>query len=176
MRPSFCEAVSSPGLKPQMPSRTRAALMRLMILVRSPHQDFALAAGTPGVFFLERGDRQHFAVTRCSPRSHPRNTRMSISVSSPIRLGSANFARYRDARRMHDEGLDATGPTSHRASQNPSRPDFPARTVRVIALPAFVARSRQPSTKCNSAVGSGSSFFSGRRSIPGTTPAASQLD
>ena len=51
-----------------------------------------------------------------------------------------------------------------------------ARTVRVIALPAFVARSRQPSTKCNSAVGSGSSFFSGRRSIPGTTPAASQLD
>ena len=28
------------------------------------HQAFALAAGTPGVFFFERGDRHHFAVTR----------------------------------------------------------------------------------------------------------------
>src|SRR6267378_2043628 len=40
----------------------------------------------------------------------------------------------------------------------------------------FIARSRQPSTKRSSAVGSGSNFFKGRLSMPGTTPAASQLD
>src|SRR5665647_333664 len=34
----------------------------------------------------------------------------------------------------------------------------------------------EPSTKRSSAVGSGSNFFKGRLSMPGTTPAASQLD
>jgi len=33
---SRCGAASNPGLKPRMPSRTSAAFMRLMILVRSP--------------------------------------------------------------------------------------------------------------------------------------------
>src|SRR5580693_3678954 len=106
---SFCGAVSSPGLKPRMPSRTRAAFMRLMILVRSPHQDFALAAGTPGVFFLERGDRHHFAVTRLAAQPSQKHADEHLSIE-PIRLGSAGLARYCDTRRMHDEGLDATDP------------------------------------------------------------------
>src|SRR5450631_3642511 len=65
---------------------------------------------------------------------------------------------------------------NQRANQNPSRPASKARTIRVIIRPPFIARSRQPSTKRSSAVGSGSNFFKGRLSMPGTTPAASQLD
>jgi hypothetical protein len=73
------------------------------------HQDFALAAGTPGVFFLERGDRHHFAVTRLAAQPSQKHADEHLSIE-PIRLGSAGLARYRDARRMHDEGLDATDP------------------------------------------------------------------
>src|ERR1700682_5043238 len=43
-------------------------------------QAFALAAWAPGVFPLQRWDRDHFAV-RGSPLCSPRNTRISISVS-----------------------------------------------------------------------------------------------
>src|ERR1700692_3546678 len=64
---------------------------------------------------------------------------------------------------------------NQRANQNPSRPASKARTIRVITRPPFIARSRQPSTKRSSAVGSGSNFFKARLSNPGTTPAASQL-
>ena len=73
------------------------------------HQGFALAAGTPGVFFLERRDRHHFVVTRLAAQPSQKHADEHLSIE-PIRLGSAGLTRYRDARRMHDEGLDATVP------------------------------------------------------------------
>src|SRR5271163_2083940 len=65
---------------------------------------------------------------------------MSISVSSRsvlARRGSRDTATLVEC--MTKVSTPRT--RSHRASQNPSRPDSKARTVRVIALPAFVARS-----------------------------------
>ena len=54
---------------------------------------------------------------------------------------------------------------------NSGRPDKDA-----IELGCVKTCGSQPSTKRSSAVGSGSNFFKGRLSMPGTTPAASQLD
>src|SRR5580704_19653395 len=65
--------------------------------------------GGIGVFFLERGDRHHFAVTRLAAQPSQKHADEHLSIE-PIRLGSAGLARYCDTRRMHDEGLDATDP------------------------------------------------------------------
>src|SRR5439155_26762293 len=65
---------------------------------------------------------------------------------------------------------------NHRASQNPSRPASKATAMRVIVCPALTASACHRFSNCNSARSSGSSFFSGCRSTPGTMPATSQLD
>ena len=141
---SSCGALRSSGLKPRTPSRARAAFMRLMMRVRSPTRvsrsrlgRLASSSSIVGIATIPQWPR--------SPRNHPRNTRISMAVSSRsvlARLCSRETATLLEWMTW----VSIHGPVSHRASQNPSRPDSKARTVRVIALPAFVARSRQPST------------------------------
>src|SRR3982750_33326 len=48
--------------------------------------------------------------------------------------------------------------------------------MRLISRPAWVASLRQRCTSFSSSSSSGESFFSGWRSMPGTSPATSQLD
>src|SRR6266446_6938262 len=75
---------------------------------------------------------------------------------------------------MDDMRLDA-------ASNEPARQpkavagSFKARAIRLIGRPARTASFRHRSINRNSAVASGSSFFNGRRSTPGTAPLTSQL-
>src|SRR5260370_7671848 len=74
---------------------------------------------------------------------------------------------------MDDMRLDA-------ASNEPARQtkavagSFKARAIRLIGRPARTASFRLRSITRNSAVASGSSFFNGWRSTPGTTPLTSQ--
>src|SRR3954469_20768672 len=49
-------------------------------------------------------------------------------------------------------------------------------TMRLITRPAWVASLRQRCTSFSSSSSSGESFFSGWRSMPGTSPATSQFD
>src|SRR6202048_4937564 len=65
---------------------------------------------------------------------------------------------------------------SQRANQKPSRPASKASAIRVIFLPALTASSRQRCSRPRSLSALGSSFFCGWRSMPGSTPATSQLD
>ena len=65
---------------------------------------------------------------------------------------------------------------NQRANQKPSRPASYAMTIRSTACPAFAASSRQRWMRRSSPASSGSSFFSGWRSTPGTVPATNQLD
>src|SRR6478735_10895458 len=65
---------------------------------------------------------------------------------------------------------------SHRASQNPSRPASKATAIRATQRPPRVASSRQRCSRRSRATASGTVFFRGCRSIPGTVPAMSQLD
>jgi hypothetical protein len=58
----------------------------------------------------------------------------------------------------------------------PSRPASKASAIRATVRPVLAASSRQRCSSRSSASSSGSSFFSGCRSIPGTIPATSQLD
>src|SRR5437762_1542842 len=95
-----------------------------------------------------------------SPRSHPRNPRLSNSVSSRSVL----------ARRCSRETATLEGwmtcasipcASSQRASQKPSRPASKATVTRVIVRPALTASSRQRCSTASSRSGLGSSFWRG---------------
>jgi hypothetical protein len=110
-----------------------------------------------------------------SPRSHPKNPRFSNSVSS-----RSVFARRcsRDTATLEAWITCASTPRalSQRANQKPSRPASKASAIRVILRPALTASSRQRCSTASSLSALGSSFLRGWRSMPGSTPATSQLD
>src|SRR5437660_8774451 len=75
---------------------------------------------------------------------------------------------------MDDMRLDA--PSNEPARQPEAvATSFMASAIRLIGRPARTASFRHRSINRNSAVASGSSFFNGWRSTPGTTPLTSQL-
>src|SRR5437660_5419392 len=75
---------------------------------------------------------------------------------------------------MDDMRLDA--PSNEPARQPEAvATSFMASAIRMTGRPARTASFRHRSINCNSAVASGSSFFNGWRSTPGTTPLTSQL-
>ncbi len=166
---------SSSGLKPRMPSRISAAFMRLMILVRSPTRFSRSRLGRLASSSSRVGNRHHLAMSRLPAQPSQEHTDEHLGVE-PIRLGSPVLTRHRNARRMHDVSFDAASPQPPRQPEpvptSLESEDHPRhRPVRLSSPdPANV------STSCSSAAGSGLTSSSGRRSTPGTTPAASQLD
>jgi len=101
----------------------------------------------------------------------------------PVGFGAAVFTRHRDAGRVDDIGFDVARPqpagqpeavTTRLKSLPRRRPG--ATAIRVIMRPALPASSRQRCSSPSSAPSSGSSFFAGWRSTPGTIPVTSQFD
>src|SRR6202011_2018042 len=93
----------------------------------------------------------------------------------PVGLRPSMFPRYCDTRGMDHMRLH---PTRTQPARQPeaSRPASKASAIRVIFLPALTASSRQRCSRPRSLSALGSSFFCGWRSMPGSTPATSQLD
>jgi hypothetical protein len=135
---------------------------------------FALAARPLGILYFDRRDRGHAAVVPFATQPAEKGALQKRGIG-PVGLRPAVLARHGNAGRMHNMGFDAarSQPAGH---QKPSRPASKATAMRVIVRPAFVASSRQRCSSRSSADSSASSFFAGWRSIPGTTPATSQLD
>ena len=162
------------GLKPRMPRRTRPALIRFTIRVRSPTRPSRSRFGAPGVLLLEGRDRGHAAVVRLAAQPAEEGALEQLGVE-PVGLGPAVLAGDRDAGGVDDVRLDAARP------QPAGQPEAVAaglegdRDARDRA-PALAASSRQRCSSRSSASWSGSSFFSGCRARPGTIPATSQLD
>ena len=156
---SRCGALRSSGLKPRMPSRTSAAFIRLMIRVRSPTR---LSRSRLGRLASSSSSVGIATIRQCprSPRSQPRNTRMSIAVSS-----RSVFARRcsRDTATLVEWTTCTSMPRacSHRASQKPSRPASNATAMRVIGWQVLNASSRQRCSSRSNASSSGSNFFRG---------------
>ena len=76
-----CSARRSSGLKPRMPSRARAAFMRLTMRVRSPTRFSCSRLGRLASSSSIVGTATMPQCPR-SPRSHPMKTRISMAVSS----------------------------------------------------------------------------------------------
>src|ERR1700751_218668 len=95
-----------------------------------------------------------------SPRSQPRNPRLSNSVSSRSVLARRCS---RDTATLEGWITCASTPraASQRASQKPSRPASKARAIRVMLPPALTASSRQRCSRASSRSGLGSSFLRG---------------
>ena len=133
-------------------NRMKAALIRSGIRGFKPELLLKAPQRLEVVTILQSCDEAHHAAI-------PGNTRMSISVSRrsvPLPGG----APHCDIEWMTKVSILRA--RNQRANQNPSRPASKARTIRVITRPAFIASSRQPSTKRSSTVGC--SFFNGRLS------------
>ena len=167
------------GLKPRMPRRARAPLIRFTMRVRSPTRLSRSRFGRRASSSSSVGTAAMLQWSG-SPRSQPRKARLSSSVSSRSVL----------ARRCSRETATLVGwmtwastsrARSQRASQKPSRPASKATAMRLTVRPALAASSRQRCSSRSSASWSGSSFFSGwraeARDDPGDEPARlAQLD
>ena len=138
-------------------------------------QALALAVRPLGILLLEGRDRGHAAVVRFATQPAEEGALEQLGVE-PVGLRPPMLARDGDARRVDDVGLDAVRP------QPAGQPEAVAPGLegdgdaRRSARPALAASSRQRCSSRSSAASSGSSFFSGWRSTPGTMPATSQLD
>jgi hypothetical protein len=125
--PRRCDALSNSGLKPRMPSRISAVFMRLMILVRFPTRLSRWRLGRRA-FSSSRIGIATILQCRGSPRSHPRNTRMSIScgrTGSPTCHSPSAFAdaAYEFERIASPKVTIRPHPSSHSAwrdARNPS--------------------------------------------------------
>jgi hypothetical protein len=137
-------------------------------------QALALAARSFAVRLFEGRDRDHAAVVAFTAPPAEKCPLQQPGVE-PIRLRPAMFAPYGDAVRMDYKGFDAAlpQPTGQPETVAPGlegdhNPSDRAAGLRRFIPPALQQAQQRPS--------SGVSFFSGRRSTPGTMPATSQLD
>ena len=138
------------GLKLRMPSRASAPFMRLTSRVRSLTRTSRSRLGRLASSSASVGTRTMLQWPR-SPRSHPRNPRLSNSVSSRSVLARRCS---RDTATLEGWITCASTPraASQRASQKPSRPASNASAIRVILPPALIASSRQPDAAPQAAV------------------------
>ena len=163
------------GLKSRMPRRARVRLHPVDDARALADQALALAVRPLGILLCERRDRRHAAMAPFAAQPAEERALQQLGVE-PVGLRPPMLARYGDARRMDDVRLDAARPQPARQPEavaaglegdgNPR--DRAAGLDRLIA-PAMQQPRAAPSS-------SGSSFFSGWRSMPGTIPATSQLD
>src|SRR5262245_7896620 len=85
------------------------------------------------------------------------------------------LARHRHTRGVNDVGLNAAR-LEPACQPEAVTAGLEATTMRSILHPAFSASSRHRCSGLSNALSSTASFFNGRRSMPGTIPATSQLD
>jgi class 3 adenylate cyclase len=95
-----------------------------------------------------------------SPRSHPKNPRLSNSVSSRS-VFARRCSRGTATLEAWITGASRPRAASQRASQKPSRPASKASAIRVIVRPALAASSHQRCSSASSRSGLGSSFLRG---------------
>jgi len=110
-------ALRNVGLKLRMPSRARVAFIRLIMRVRSPTRHSRSRFGRLASSSAIVGTRDMLQWPR-SPRSHPKNPRFSISVSS-----RSVFARRcsRDTATLEGWITCASTPTSTQPTCQPQR-------------------------------------------------------